>query len=135
MDGHPDGLGVSLCRLSRDSPMPDETTWSTERVAELRQDIIDRTDVYFGQFTSQSSTILSLLDTLESAREERDAMQRRAEAAEEEMAGLEADVRERDELIVHMWNHDGCSENGFWQMATEQKALYSLITGRNPEAP
>ena len=32
------------------------------------------------------------------------------------------------ELIVHMWVHDGYERNGYRQMTTEQKALYSRTT-------
>lgn len=44
---------------------------------------------------------------------------------------LVAEVRERDELIVHMHVHSGYPNNGYMQMTTPQKELYDAIWNRS----
>jgi hypothetical protein len=35
---------------------------------------------------------------------------------------------EVEDLVKHMWIHDGYERNGYWQMTTRQKQLYTGIT-------
>lgn len=41
--------------------------------------------------------------------------------------------RALEELVSHMWVHDGYERNGYMQMTTEQKAMYDEITNREPD--
>jgi hypothetical protein len=38
----------------------------------------------------------------------------------------------REDLVTHMWVHDGYERNGYWQMTSEQKAMYDEIVNREP---
>lgn len=110
---------------------------STERIVELRRILV----TCDGQGKAAKEVALALLlDELASASSSElyKTNQMLVEQFSYVSAALESARRERDErsdLVRHMWVHDGYSENGYWEMTPEQKALYSAITGRYPDVP
>jgi hypothetical protein len=46
--------------------------------------------------------------------------------------GQQDRIKDLEDLVTHMWVHDGYERNGYWQMTSEQKAMYDEIVNREP---
>lgn len=79
------------------------STWTQERIAQLRADCFDRTDVFLGTYVIQAADLRSLLDELESACKAERNKNAELILASEQLSACSAELEsvrsERDALV------------------------------------